>query len=180
MATTCNVITQFLKEEGYSFIFSPDSEYIETSAKTENYRNLDSVKSLSLFIKLEEDGRFIKVIAPYAYRCELKSGSNRKAHLFQSLLEICWKTKMVQFEYDSLDGEVRAIIEFPLEDSMLSKAQLMRTINSLCSVVDLYHEVIVEVLSSENDYLPKRLSEEHNTNFNAVLNKVSLGKINLR
>lgn len=180
MATDFNVIKSYLKDEGYSFIHSSESEYIETSIKTDNYRNDDSAKSLSLFIKLEEDGKFIKVLAPYVYRCALKSGSNRKAALFQALLQICWKTKMVQFEYDSDDGEIRAIIEFPLEDTPLSKAQLVRVMSTLSSVVDLYHEEIVKALTVDGDYGLAGSNYEKENRFSSVLNRTETNKVRLK
>lgn len=180
MATDFNVIKSYLKDEGYSFIHSNGSEYIETSIKTENYRNDDSAKSLSLFIKLEEDGKFIKVLAPYVYRCALKSGSNRKAALFQALLQICWKTKMVQFEYDSDDGEIRAIIEFPLEDTPLSKSQLVRVMSTLSSVVDLYHEEIVKALTIDGDYGLPASNYEKEARFSSVLNRTESNKVSVR
>ena len=180
MATDFNVIKSYLKEEGYSFIHSDGSEYIETSIKTEDYRNDDSAKTLSLFIKLEEEGKFIKILAPYVYRCALKSSSNRKAALFQALLQICWKTKMVQFEYDSDDGEIRAIIEFALEDAPLSKLQLVRVMSNLSSVVDLYHEEIVKVLSVDGDYSLPASNYEKEFRFSSVLNRTESNKVSVR
>jgi len=180
MATDFNVIKSYLKDEGYSFIHSSGSEYIETSIKTENYRNDDSAKSLSLFIKLEEDGKFIKVLAPYVYRCALKSGSNRKAALFQALLQICWKTKMVQFEYDSDDGEIRAIVEFALEDTALSKLQLIRIMSTLSSVVDLYHEEIVKALTVDGDYGLAASNYEKEARFSTVLNRTESNKVRVK
>lgn len=180
MSTDFNVIKSYLKDEGYSFIHSSESEYIETSIKTENYRNDDSAKSLSLFIKLEENGKFIKVLAPYVYRCALKSGSNRKAALFQALLQICWKTKMVQFEYDSDDGEIRAIVEFALEDTALSKLQLIRIMTNLSSVVDLYHEEIVKALTLDGDYGLSASNYEKEARFSTVLNRADSNKVSVR
>lgn len=180
MATDFNIIKSYLKDEGYSFIHAAGSEYIETSIKTENYRNDDSAKSLSLFIKLEEDGKFIKVLAPYVYRCALKSGSSRKAALFQALLQICWKTKMVQFEYDSDDGEIRAIVEFALEDTALSKLQLIRIMSTLSSVVDLYHEEIVKVLTADGDYGLAASNHEKDSRFSTVLNQTESNKVRVK
>lgn len=180
MATDINIIKSYLKDEGYSFIHTSGSEYIETSIKTENYRNEDSAKSLSLFIKLEEDGKFIKVLAPYVYRCALKSGSNRKAALFQALLQICWKTKMVQFEYDSDDGEIRAIVEFALEDTALSKLQLIRIMSTLSSVVDLYHEEIVKALTVDGDYGLAASNYEKEARFSTLLNRADSNKVSVR
>ena len=59
---------------------------------------------------------------------------------------VSWKTKMIQFEYDDSDGEVRAIIEFPLEDAELTRRQLLRSVQALVQIVDKYHPVIYKAL----------------------------------
>jgi hypothetical protein len=43
---------------------------------------------------------------------------------------------MLQWEYDPSDGEIRAIIEFPLEDSMLTERQFNRCLSGLIQIVD--------------------------------------------
>jgi hypothetical protein len=52
------------------------------------------------------------------------------------MLAISWETKMLQWEYDPSDGEIRAIIEFPLEDSMLTERQFNRCLSGLIQIVD--------------------------------------------
>lgn len=43
---------------------------------------------------------------------------------------------MLQWEYDPSDGEIRAIIEFPLEDAILTERQFNRCLDSLVELVD--------------------------------------------
>ncbi len=57
-------------------------------------------------------------------------------------MEVQWKTKLIQFEYDSSDGEIRPMIEFPIEDSRFTSKQMMRCIHGLLSLVDEYAPVI--------------------------------------
>jgi hypothetical protein len=64
----------------------------------------------------------------------------------QSLLQISLMSKMVQFEYDADDGEIRAIIEFPLEDAALTSRQLMRCIHGLVKVMDRNHSTIIDAI----------------------------------
>lgn len=87
---------------------------------------------------------------------------------------------MVQFEYDSDDGEIRAIIEFPLEDTPLSKLQLLRVMKSLASVVDLYHEEIVKALTIEGDYGLSASSQEKEARFSSILNRAESSKVVVR
>jgi hypothetical protein len=55
---------------------------------------------------------------------------------------IQWQTKMAQFEYDESDGEVRIIIEFPLEDNKLTDRQLRRCIVALVGILDRFYPVL--------------------------------------
>jgi hypothetical protein len=177
MATSYEIIKQYLKEEGYNFI--SNEGYIETSISSENYRNDDSEKLLSIVIKLEEDGKTIKVIAPYVYNFKFKAGSNLKASLFQSLLEVSWKTKFVQFEYDPNDGEIRGIVEFPLEDAELTKKQFVRAITTLSSVIDLYHEEIIKSLTIDGEYTFGDPHHENDARYSGILNQTSSSKFKI-
>jgi len=177
MATSYEIIKQYLKDEGYTFVSK--EEYIETTTPTENYQNYDSTKLLSIVIKLEEDGQTVKVIAPYVYRFKFKPGSNLKVSLFQALLEISWKTKFVQFEYDSNDGEIRGIVEFPIEDAEFTQKQLFRAIESLSSVIDLYHEEITKSLTIDGDYILGNSQYEQSVRYKNILNQSSASKFNL-
>ena len=58
------------------------------------------------------------------------------------LLGICWRTKLIKFEYDEQDGEIRALVEFPLEDAALTQKQFLRCLNGLVQIVDEYHPAI--------------------------------------
>jgi hypothetical protein len=60
---------------------------------------------------------------------------------------VSWSTPLVQFEYDTSDGEVRAAIEVPLDDSTLSKAQLVRCLRTLAGVVDDHHATIFAAMT---------------------------------
>jgi len=54
---------------------------------------------------------------------------------------------MVQFEYDPDDGEIQAIVEFALEDSMLTRQQLMRTIYALTDALEEYHDAVHDAIT---------------------------------
>jgi hypothetical protein len=94
---------------------------------------LESGQKLLIVIQLDEDGRFFKLFAP-----EVLAGVKdhpHKAAILQTMLSISWETKMLQWEYDPSDGEIRAIIEFPLEDSTLTQQQFSRCFEGLIEIV---------------------------------------------
>lgn len=149
MATTLNQIADFLKEQDIKHRLDLEKNHIRTGFGTKHYSDKDGDNGVQLVIKLEEDGEFIKVFAPNAY--SYPEGPHKFA-LFQTLLQVSWRTKMIQFEYDKNDGEIRAIIEFPLEDALLTKKQLMRCVLGIVQILDEYHEDIIAAM--EHGKLP--------------------------
>ena len=122
-----------------------DSDGVLLSFTVNNYVNPGGEKSVRMAIALEQEGRFLKVFAPMAYK--VPEGPRRESVLVV-LLHICWKTKMLQFEYDVNDGEVRAIVEWPIEDGTVTQRQLYRSIHGLCAILDKYHAVIQRAIDT--------------------------------
>ena len=164
MATNIDEVKKFLDEEGKKFREFGEKNYIRPGFITENYTDVDGEKLCHLVVAVEEDGEFLKILAPKAYQFPKDASSYNKMALFQTLLQISWDTKMVQFEYDPDDGEVRAIIEFPIEDSTLTCKQLMRCIYGITGVLEKYHEQITDAMRSgltpETDEERKKAFEE--------------------
>ena len=155
MATTIEQISEFLESEGIHF--GADGNIIRTGFKTEKYRDPDGDEAVRIVISLEENGEFIKIVAPMVYKYP---DGPHKAVLFQLLLMISWQTKMLQYEYDVSDGEVRAIIEFPLEDADLTKTQLMRCLRWIARATDKHHDEVVAAMTKGELPKPEEPEEE--------------------
>lgn len=143
MGATLEQIGEYLSAEGLNYRLDTERDVIITGFGTEQYIDKDGDNHLGMVIKLEENGEFLKIFTPKCYSA--LDETNRPA-LMQTLLMVSWKTKMIQFEYDDSDGEIRAIIEFPLEDAELTQRQLIRAVQSLVQIVDRYHPVIYKAL----------------------------------
>lgn len=148
MATTIEEIKRFLTAEELKFDHDTGDSYIVTGFRTDHYENKDARKSLRIVIDLIENGKFLKFMAPQAYNMSKDASSFHKMALFQTLLQISWNTKMVQFEYDSDDGEIRANIEFPLEDALLTQQQMARCLSALAGIIDDNHLQITDAIRS--------------------------------
>ena len=81
---------------------------------------------------------------------------------------IQWRTKMIQFEFDARDGEVRPVVEFPLEDAELTMLQLHRALIGLLQLVDRYHPELEHCLATglinmelENQVLQPEITISH-------------------
>ena len=89
-------------------------------------------------IDLTENGEYFRIFSPRAYQIQ---GPHIDAFLKATAI-IQWKTKLIQFEYDPSDGEVRPIIEWPIEDGTLTATQLRRCVSGLLGLLDDFHPVL--------------------------------------
>lgn len=132
MATSLREVSGFLDDLGLQHEVQDD--HVLVPFETDHYRDPDGDATLLVAIRLEEDGAYFKLFAPSAFRAtgEFTDAFLRAAAIVQ------WKTKLVQFEYDETDGEVRPIVEFPLEDARLTAAQLGRCVRGMVQLLEVY------------------------------------------
>jgi len=128
MATTLDFIAQCLDQRGWTYQVDRAEQQIMTGVKAQN------VDHLMILLRLTENGKFLQFIMPQIL--------NLKDHVykgiaFQTMLHISYGVKMLRFEYDPSDGEVRASIELPLEDATLTTAVFSRCLEGLIQLVDL-------------------------------------------
>ncbi|ATS18059.1 hypothetical protein L5470_09395 [Synechococcus sp. PCC 6717] len=128
MAIALSQLAEYLSRHQLNFKLNAKNHQIITGV------NGDHLERFIVIIELDEEGEFFKLYAP-----NLLPGIKYhrfKDAILQTLLCISWQTKMLQWEYDPSDGEVRAIIEFPLEDSTLTERQFFRCFGALVEIVD--------------------------------------------
>jgi len=128
MAITVYKIAEYLDNRGCSYKLDVAHSRITIKVQAEN------LADLTLIVQLDDDGQFFKLFAPEVL-CGIKDHPYKDV-ILQTMLCISWETKMLQWEYDPSDGEIRAIIEFPLEDGTLTQRQFYRCLNGLVEMVD--------------------------------------------
>ncbi len=128
MAANLQQIGNYLDNLGWEYRIDDEEERIITGVEADN------IEDFLIVVQLDEEGRFFRLFAP-----QVLSGIQEHPHkpaILQTMLAISWETKMLQWEYDPSDGEIRAIIEFPLEDSILTEKQFNRCLTGLIQLVD--------------------------------------------
>ena len=86
-------------------------ERIRTGFATDVYEDPDGDNCLHLVIGLQEDGELLRILAPMAYRVPAKAGPRRVAVVQRTLNQLNWESRIVQYEMDTEDGEIRLAIE---------------------------------------------------------------------
>ncbi len=128
MGATLEQISKYLDKQGLIYEIQSDKARIITQVEAEH------VEDFLIVIQLDEEGEFFKLFVP-----EVLTGVQNHPHktaILQTMLVISWETKMLQWEYDASDGEIRAIIEFPLEDAIMTERQFDRCFSGLVEMVD--------------------------------------------
>ncbi|BAC08113.1 hypothetical protein [Thermosynechococcus vestitus] len=128
MAIALSQIAHYLQRHQLKYRLNAPNHQIITGV------NGDHLERFIVVIELDEGGEFFKLYAPNLLP-GIKNHPFREA-ILQTLLCISWQTKMLQWEYDPNGGEVRAMIEFPIEDSTLTERQFFRCLGALVEIVD--------------------------------------------
>lgn len=127
MAATLHQIAQYLNNHHWCYHLQPKNSRIVTGVKADNLDNF------LITITLKENGEYLELAAPQLLHAK---DHIFKGVLFQTLLAISWEYKMVRWEYDPMDGEIRVSITFPLEDAPLTEQQFNPCLTGLIQVVD--------------------------------------------
>ncbi len=151
MATNLDEIRKFLDEKTLRYHVDEACQAVRLGFGATSYRMEDGDATIPVLVRLDEGGNFIEIASPSLYH--YKDGPNGFAVLGACLF-VCYTTKLVQFEFDPNDGEIRATIELPLEDATLTSRQFHRCLRTLIRVVDRYHPMIKAAMETGKIVLP--------------------------
>ena len=101
--------------------------------RSSSFRDRDGNHLIMIVVQLSENGEYVKFFLPCAYYLPDDESAYGALKTFAS---ISWQIKMVDFELDINDGEVRPTIDFPIEDAILTAQQVFRCCQTLAQVVD--------------------------------------------
>lgn len=151
MPTTLNTLAQFLDQRHWRYQVDAAASQILTGVRSTH------VENFLIVLQLSEGGEFLQFQAPQLL---MVPDHVFKGVLLQTMAHIEYQLKMLRLEYDPTDGEVRASIELPLEDALLTEQQFNRCLNGLVHLVD--NEVMPRlkgVLATGEDPGQKALAE---------------------
>ena len=137
MAVTIAELEGLIKEVGIQH-YDVQDDFIRFSMEMDCYATPDGEDVLRLVIELSEEGEYVKIFSPRAYQVQ---GEHADAFLRAAAI-VQWKTKLLQFEWDPSDGEVRPIVEWPIEDGTLTAKQIGRCISGMMQLLDQFHPVL--------------------------------------
>lgn len=149
MATTLTQISGFLDRRGWRYHADPENQRLLTGVTSEQ------VENFVIVIQLQEEGDYLGLFAPQLLYLK---DHIYKGVAFQTMLAIAWEVKMLRWEYDPSDGEVRTSFGVALEDVPLTEKQFNRLLGALIQLTNQGMERLQGVLATGND--PGRTSME--------------------
>jgi len=138
MSLNLEQLEAYLVEEGLKYRLT-DEGYLLTGFATRNYTGPGGREGVAIAIRVDEEGEHVEFTAPQLYTSR---GCAHPAALFEVLLAITMRTKLIRFEYDPSDGEVRCTVECAVEDGCLTRRQFLRMLHSLSESIDRWDPVI--------------------------------------
>lgn len=143
MATNLNEITSLLDEAELRYQVDEDQQAIalgfEIDADSTDYRDSDGDPNILLVIEVKEDGEFVSIYSPYAWNV---SDCPHKQAAFEAMVLYQARCKMIRFDYDPKDGEIRPNVELPLEDAAITKRQFHRVLGVMLQAIKDAHAII--------------------------------------
>jgi hypothetical protein len=127
-------------EAGHIVVGFATRNYTAPSGDTPTARGSDDrFKGIAIAVRLSETGQYLECLAPGLY--DLGTCRHRDVVL-RALMAIMQRTKMVRFDWDPADGEIRCSVECPLEDGSLTRRQFIRMLRALPEIIDDWDPVI--------------------------------------
>ena len=133
-----------LDETNMRYVLHEKTREPVISFSQKRYRNVNDKEIITIVISLSENGEYIKFFVPAAYYIPLDESAYA---VLKSFAIIAWQVKMLDFEVDPDDGEVRPTIDFPIEDGTLTVKQLLRCMRCLSKLLDVFHPCIQYALA---------------------------------
>lgn len=127
MATTLNTLAHYLDQRQWRYQVDAAASRIVTGVQSTHLENF------LIVLQLSEGGAFFQLQAPQIL---MVPDHVFKGVMLQTMAHIQYQVKMLRLEYDPMDGEVRASIELPLEDAVLTERQFNRCLDELVYWVD--------------------------------------------
>jgi hypothetical protein len=143
MPVNLGQIEALLAEDRLKYRFDAKAGHLLTGFATESYADATGTRGVAVAVSVSEDGQFLEFTAPWLYDAKRARDPGR---LYQALLDVSMQTKLVRFEHDPEDGEVRATVAFPLEDGTLTRRQFRRLLEAIPKAVNRWHPVILKAL----------------------------------
>ena len=164
MATTLSEIAAHL--DAAEIKYKRKEDVIRTGFSTDLYQDHEGDFGVNMVLRLEEDGELLRVQAPWAYRIPKDASPETQVAVLRTINQLNWESKILQYEHDPEDGEIRLGADLPIEDGKLTELQVTRLVRLIPQVIDQGHLHMRDALDKA---IPMPTEHEISRRFDAFL-----------
>lgn len=144
MATTLQSLETLFQSIGWKYKAKPSQAsgnegYLYSAFPTKEYRDADGDSMVTFIFNIQEEGELLKVVVPRLYAC---INPHFRRAFFEVAIRKTFEKKLCFFDYDHRDGEIRMLLDLPIEDSELTERQIKRIVQSMLTHIDSNHEAV--------------------------------------
>lgn len=143
MPTSIDEVKGFLDEYDLRFMVDESAGVILIGFSCDpdetTYRDSDGDAHVKVVIELVEDGNFLRVAAPFAWKLD---ACIHRAAVLGVLPALQGRYKMLRFDHDPQDGELQPNVELALEDASLTSDQFHRAVQAVLRGIQRFDPVI--------------------------------------
>ena len=143
MPTSLERVRACLEEESLRYHVDEENDAIVVGflldADTTTYRDSEGKARIQVVIRVLEGGEFVAAFTPQAWSI---ADTPHRSVVLEALVGVQSQYKMVRFDHDPADGEIRPNVELPLEEADVAPRQLHRMIHGIVHCVQRYDAVI--------------------------------------
>ncbi|MFM7208033.1 MAG: hypothetical protein ACKO4T_15335 [Planctomycetaceae bacterium] len=149
MPTSLAQIQEFLDEYDLNYRVDEERDAIligfGLDPQKTSFRDPGGEPGIQFVIRIQEDGEFVSIFTPRAWNV---ASCPHKAAVFEAIASIQSRYKMLRFDYDPSDGEIRPNVELPLEDADLTSQQFHRMMHAMLHGVPRFDAVIRQAMDA--------------------------------
>lgn len=145
MAITLQEIAKHLDTIGWTYELQEEHDRVMLGFGTEHHVDCDGDKHIALCVEIAAKGAYVQVVLPNVYN--LKE-CKFKGPVLATLAEIAFRTRSVQCEYDSSDGEVRYAVDTWVLDNTLTARQLEVMVRMGVEILEEYEPVVRHAMAT--------------------------------
>jgi len=145
MPSNLRRISEMLHDREICHKVDVENGFVATKLPTKKYANKSRKHAIQIIVKVEEQGEFIRFIAPNVYT---NSKSEHDMAIFKTCMHATRDDHLIQCCFNESTGEVYIQVEVFLGESSLSERQLIKSLLGIVDVVNIYDDAFQSAINT--------------------------------
>jgi len=128
---------------GYNFNDEGDHEIYLWIDGMKTYRDSSGNDIAFVILYLLSSGKHIQIFSPSCF--DVPEEPEREGLFFKACTILNWKSSMCKYKYEHMHGFLEAVVDYPIDDSIMTQKQLITCINELIYMLNLSYPLFDKI-----------------------------------